>query len=329
MLAHAVTPGRWRSLVTTSDQHRVFTLLSLDQRSSFLNMLPPNVAYDAVVQIKRELINHLADLASGLTLDADFGQDAASSVPNGCGLMYALEKRSYAGEPNRRQTLFDESWSICSIKQVGASAVKLQFYYHPDEGLFTEHLESTLARIIRLCRDHDIALFLQPAIFSTQPGVSRTNAVFAAQREFLLAQTAQRLSILEPDVLEFEFPVDPSYETSRRRWRSACEALTKNSQVPWVLISSGSSEELFEEQVRVASISGASGFRLGRLLWKDAVPMDTEERAAYLRTTSRPMLERLTEITVRHAQPWTNYYAPQISHRPQRNIQVTSIAELV
>jgi tagatose-1,6-bisphosphate aldolase len=328
MLAHVVTPGRWRSLVTSSDQNRIFTLLSLDQRSSFLNMLSPNVAHEAVVQIKRELITGLADLASGLSLDADYGQDAASSVPGDCGLMFALEKYGYAGEPNCRRTLLDEAWSVCDIKRSGASAVKLQFYYHPDEGLFTEHLENTLTKVIDLCRAQDISLFLQPALFSTQPGVCKTNAVFAAQRELLLAQTARRLSALEPDVLEFEFPVDPVYETDKRRWHLACEALTRNSQVPWVLMSAGSTKDLFPEQVRIASMSGASGFRVGRLLWKEAVPMSAEARSDYLRTTSRPLLEQLTEIAIKHAQPWMNYYAPQTINRPQRLTMQSPIARL-
>ncbi len=281
-------------------------------------MLPPNVAYETVVQIKRELISELADLVSGVSLDADYGQDAASSVPGNCGLMYALEKRSYAGEPVRRRTLFDSDWSIANIKQVGASAVKLQFYYHPDDGLFTENLENTLFKIIRLCRENDIALFLQPAIFSTESGVSRSSAVFAAQRELLLAQTAQRLSILEPDVLEFEFPVDPAYDMDQRRWRAACDAITKNSQVPWVLNSSGSNEDLFEDQLRIAAMSGASGYRVGRMLWKDTVAMSPDARRKYLQNTSRPMLERLNEIVVKYAQPWTNYYAPMTTHRQQR-----------
>jgi tagatose 1,6-diphosphate aldolase len=328
MLAHVVTPGRWRSLVTTSDRNHIFTLLSLDQRSSFLNILSPTVAHETVVQIKRELITELAEFASGVSLDADYGQDASSAVPGDCGLMYALEKRGYAGEPNRRHTLLDEDWSICDIKQAGASAVKLQFYYHPDEGLFTEHLENTLAKVIELCRNNDIALFLQPALFSTQAGVSKNNAVFAAQREQLLVQTARRLSAMEPDVLEFEFPIDPTYDTDDRRWYTACEALTRSSSVPWVLNSSASSIEDIKEQVRVASLSGASGFRVGRLLWKEAVPMTAAARRDYLRTTARPMLEELTEIAVKHAQPWTNYYAPQTPNRPIRTTPLTPVARL-
>jgi tagatose 1,6-diphosphate aldolase len=60
--------------------------------------------------------------------------------------------------------------------------------------------------------------------------------------------------------------------------------------------------------VSVACQAGASGIAVGRAVWKEAVAMSPEARAAFLQTIARERLSRLTALCTALAKPWTDFY---------------------
>ncbi len=74
--------------------------------------------------------------------------------------------------------------------------------------------------------------------------------------------------------------------------------------MPWTLLSGGDHYDAFREQVRAACAAGASGFLVGRALWKDAVAANADLRASILDTEARPRLAELAGIATELGADW-------------------------
>ena len=309
-MSQMLTPGRWRSLQATSTDNHVFTIMAFDQRGTYARMLPDNAGYDTAVKIKTEVVSALSPHTSAVLLDATYGMSAALSLSRTSGLLLALEKTGYSGTSTYRRTDFDPDWSIEKIKQVGASAVKLLVYYHPEAGELATEIEELVRSIATDCHASDIPLFVEPVSYSLDAAVSKSSAEFAAQRPAIVRETARRIGGLGADVLKLEFPVDAAFDDDAAHWRTACEAISEVAPVPWVLLSAGVDFPVFARQVEIACQSGASGFLGGRAIWKECVTLTPAERQQFLQTTGADRLHQLSAVTVEHGRPWTDFYKP-------------------
>lgn len=304
-----ISPGRWRGLQTTSTDDHIFTILAFDQRGSYRRMLPDNTPYATAAQIKREIVGALSHHASAVLLDPDYGMIPAAYMAKSSGLLFAVEKSGYSGDSTYRKVDFDPNWTVEKIKLSGGSAVKLLAYYHPGSGELADEIEGTVAEVLAECHKYELPLFLEPYSYSIDPNVKKESAEFAAQKPYIVKETARRMSALGVDVLKLEFPCDPAYDSDENSWRAACEAISEVSSVPWVLLSAGVDFEMFEPQTRIACQAGASGFLAGRAIWKEGAVMTTEDRDTFLREKAIPRIQRLIEIAARDARPWTDFYA--------------------
>jgi tagatose 1,6-diphosphate aldolase len=309
-LTQIITPGRWRGLKATSTNNHVFSILAFDQRGSYRKMLPEGTSYEDAVAIKREIVVHLSQYASAVLLDPEYGMPAALEMAGSSGLLLCYEETGYSGDSTYRRVQFIPEWTISKIKQVGAAAVKLLVYYHPDSGQLAEELEDLIRQIGAECRQHDLPLFVEPMSYSLDANVAKSSAEFAATRPRVLEETARRLSRCQVDVLKLEFPVDAEFDSDPGSWRAACEAVSAASEVPWVLLSAGVDFDTFERQTRSACQAGASGFLAGRAIWKEAVPMLPQQRVEFLRNTASSRIQQLIDIAAAEARPWTDFYQP-------------------
>lgn len=309
-MAETISPGRWRGLKTTSTPGHVFTILAFDQRGSFTEMLPKGTSYDTAVQIKCEVVSALSAHASAVLLDPTYGLRPAMEMAGACGLLLALEKSGYSGDSTYRRIAFDEDWTVGKIKRMGASAVKLLAYYHPESGALAEEIEAAIRDLCATCHRYDLPIFVEPISYSLDRNLPKNSAVFARTRPAVVRETARRLSALGVDVLKLEFPADAAFDQDETSWQAGCEAISAVCRVPWVLLSAGVDFETFERQARVACRAGASGFLAGRAIWKEIAPLAPAERARFIVETATPRLKRLIEIAAGAARPWTDFYAP-------------------
>lgn len=305
-----LTPGKWRGLTTTSSPAHKFTMLAFDQRGNYISMLPPETPFADAAGIKREVISVLAPHATAVLLDPVYGLDATLALPGGSGLLMALEKTGYAGVATARRVDFIPGWDVGKIKRMGASAVKLLVYYHPDGGEAAADIEATVALVATQCQAHDIPLFVEPLAYSLNPDVPTASSEFSVERPRIVRETARRLSVLGADVLKLEFPVDSYSIAPEPEWQGLCASISEACAVPWVLLSAGVDFEQFEKQVRAACAGGASGVLAGRAIWKEAIARTTEARAEFLTQVGQDRLERLVAIVETHARPWTDFYTP-------------------
>lgn len=185
---------------------------------------------------------------------------------------------------------------------MGASAIKLLVYYHPDSEAAAE-IEDFTAMIAEDCRKHDLVLMLEPLSYS----LDENKKLSSDEKRYVVVETAKRLTPLNVDILKAEFPLDVN-DMDESKWLEACKEISSASATPWILLSAAVDYETFLQQVTVACNAGASGVAVGRAVWKEAVTMDGDERTKFLSTVAKQRLSRLTSLCYALARPYTDFY---------------------
>src|SRR5215218_7996142 len=169
--AMAYNLGTLRGLDACSSVRGTFTVLALDHRQNLRKELrpddPPSVTEDEMVDFKRAVVRELRGAGTGVLLDPELGVGPAiadGSLGGGTGLIVAVEATGYEGPPGARVSRLLPGWSVPQVKRLGASAVKLLVYYHPDAPNATDQ-ERLVADVAAACRQVDIPLFLEPLSF--------------------------------------------------------------------------------------------------------------------------------------------------------------------
>jgi len=302
----SVRLGTLRGLDACASAKGTFSVLALDHRNNLRRALAPDdpgsVSYERLVAIKRSIVRAVAPVADGILLDPELGAGPAvhdGSLPSGCGLMVAVEETGYEGPATERTTRLMQGWSVSQIKRMGADAVKLLIYYHPDAANADEQ-EHLLIEVAEQCADVDIPLFLETLVYPIEEGVTKLTG--ETRREAVI-RAAHRLTALGGDVYKCEFPYDAGV-TDKSRWAEACAELEEVSSTPWVILSAGVDDATFEAQTLAACRAGASGVLVGRSVWKEAAHMEAPERDAWLAETGVERMQRLVEIVEAEAVPW-------------------------
>jgi tagatose 1,6-diphosphate aldolase len=304
--------GTRRGLQACATPGGQFVVLALDHRQNLRHELRPDapdtVTYAQMVDFKLAVVRALAPSASGVLLDPEVGAGqaiAARAIPGATGLLVAIEATGYTGPPDARVSQVLPGWSVAAAKRIGASAAKLLVYYHP-EAADAAAQERLVADVAAACREQDLALFIEPLSFSLDG-----QRLAGEERRRVVIETARRLTALGGDVLKAEFPYADDV-TDEARWRDACRELDAATPVPWVLLSGGVDDAVFEAQVRTACAAGASGALVGRSVWAPAASVDEPERSAWLRATGRERLERVARIITGHGHPWAERWEAAI-----------------
>ena len=296
--------GTQRGLASCASATGKFAILALDHRQNLRTELRPEdpdaVTFEEMVELKQAVVRTLSRQATGTLLDPEVGVGpaiASGSLPAPGGLIVAVEATGYEGPPGDRRSRILADWSVEKAKRLGASAAKLLVYYHPDApGAGAQ--ERLVEAVSRECESHDLALFLEPLSFGLDG-----QALVAEDRRRVLIETARRLTSLGCDVLKSEFPYDPSIDDPER-WREACDELDAATAVPWVLLSGGVDDAVFERQVETACEAGASGVLVGRSVWARAASLSGEERDRWLASEGTRRLQRLVDLVERVGRPW-------------------------
>ena len=307
----SLTIGKLRRLQECSTPDGMFVILALDHRDDLRRLLKPvepdSLSYGEMAAFKSEVVQSLGGLASAVLLDPQYGAAqaiAAGSLPGNTGLLVTIEAAGYTGEATNRRSTLLENWSVEKIARMGASAVKMRLYYHP-EAKSAAKQEALLAEVVADCRTADIPLFLEPLSF---PLHGKAPALPSAERRAVVIETARRLSGRGIDVLKAEFPLDIREEPRRGEWEAACRELTAASAVPWVLLSGGISFKEFRQQTEIACRCGASGVVVGRGVWQEATELHNQAHDEFLAKTAVDRLVELGDLISEYGTPWTKYH---------------------
>ncbi len=316
MTGGTLSLGKLRGIQQVANARGVITVTALDHRGSLKQSLQrampdQTIGYAEIVAEKLRMVRVFAPHSSAILLDPVFGAAqavTAQALPGSVGLIVALEESGYEGGNEARVTPITDGWSVGKIKRLGAAAVKLLLYYHPQAPSATPQ-EELVIRIAEECRRYDIAFLLEPMSYPIEPGQKKESPEFARQKPDIVLESARRLSGLGIDLLKSEFPDDPHYERDEARMREHCRQLTAISPVPWVILSAAERFTVFQRLVEIACEEGASGFMVGRAIWQEAMTLaSAEEREQMLRSTALSRLEILNALANYRARPWYEQY---------------------
>lgn len=306
----SISIGKLFGLQHISTNRGTFTCLALDHRQNLrkaFNPTNPTLTSDEhLSRFKMDVVSALASKATAVLLDPEVSAAqaiASYSIPNNVGLVVAVESTGYSGDPTARHAQILPGWSVEKAKRMGASAIKLLVYYHPDSPAASE-IESFTKNIADECKKYDLTMMLEPLSYS----LDEKNNLSSEEKRYVVVETAKRLTPLGIDILKAEFPLDVS-EKDENVWAQACSEVSALSSTPWILLSAAVDYDTFLRQVTVACNAGASGIAVGRAVWQEAVALDPEDRVKFLSTTSRKRLARLTSLCHALAKPWTDFYS--------------------
>ncbi|MBC7878161.1 MAG: tagatose 1,6-diphosphate aldolase [Anaerolineales bacterium] len=304
-----ITIGKLRGLQQISSDRGTFTALALDHRQNLRKANPGLASNEELSRFKLDVTSTLASSATAVLLDPEVSAAQAIAqhvIPKNIGLVVAVESTGYTGDATARQAQVIPGWSVEKAKRMGASAIKLLVYYHPDSPTAPE-IESFTKNIVDDCVKHDLVLMLEPLSYS----LDENKKLSSAEKRYVVVETARRLTPLGADILKAEFPLDVT-ELDQKNWADACAEISAASIAPWILLSAAVDYETFVQQVTVACNAGASGIAVGRAVWKEAVMMADDERMNFLHTTARQRLARLTSLCHALAKPYTDFYQVKV-----------------
>ena len=307
-----MTPlGTYRHLTQTSTRNGHFVVLAIDHRANLKANLdaaaPAPLTGEEFAAFKGLVLSELLEHASAVLTDPAYGiaQGVVSGAISGQhGILSPLEVTDYGIHPSQRDLTFIESWSVAKIKANGGSGVKLLLVYHPDDArAATRHEHVT--RIVQECRQHQIPFFLEPIAYAIDPGAKLTGE----EKRRIVVQSAKTFSAMGVDILKIEFPAQPTDPESF--WEEALAELNEAcGDVPWALLSAGVGYEPFLRQAELACRAGASGVIVGRAVWSDAVKLQGQARANFLKTTSSQRMAELASVVAAHAVDWRTKITP-------------------
>jgi len=300
-----ISIGKLRGLQQISSRRGTITALALDHRQNLRKANPAFVNAEELSHFKLDVVSVLASEATAVLLDPEVSAAQAiaqHTIPKEIGLVVALESTGYIGDVTARQAQMIPGWSVEKAKRMGASAVKLLVYYHPDSSIANE-IESFVEQVAEDCAKHDLLLMLEPLSYSLEENKKLTSE----QKRYVVIETAKRLTPLSVDILKAEFPLDIT-EADQNIWMEACEEISSASCVPWILLSAAVDYETYLRQVTIACNAGASGIAVGRAVWQEAISMKGLERNEFLSEGAHPRLARLKSLCNALAKPYTDFY---------------------
>jgi tagatose 1,6-diphosphate aldolase len=304
----SLTIGKLRGLQQISSSRGTFTALALDHRQNLRKANPAFVSDEQLSHFKLDVTSTLASSATAVLLDPEVSAAqavSAGAIPNHVGLVVAVESTGYTGDATARQAQIIPGWSVEKAKRMGASAVKLLVYYHPDSQTASE-IESFAKKIAEDCIKYDLVLMLEPLAYS----LDESKKLSSEEKRLIVIETAKRLTPLGVDILKAEFPLDIA-EIDQKTWADACAEISAASAVPWILLSAAVDFDVFLQQVIIACNAGASGIAVGRAVWKEAVLLDGDERMNFLHTIAFQRISRLTSLCHALAKPYTDFYSAE------------------
>ena len=301
----SISIGKLRGLQQIATPRGTFTALALDHRQNLRKANPAFLDNDQLSRFKLDVTSILAEEATAVLLDPEVSAAQAIAqavIPRHIGLVVALESTGYTGDATARHAQIIPGWSVEKAKRMGASAIKLLVYYHPDSPTSSE-VEDFTAQVAEDCQKHDLVLMLEPLSYS----LDESRKLTSEEKRYVVVETARRLTRLNVDILKAEFPLDVT-EADPNIWKDACAEISTASLVPWILLSAAVDFETFVHQVTTACNAGASGIAVGRAVWKESVQLKSGDRIDFLRTVGKERISRLTSLCNALGKPLFDFY---------------------
>lgn len=286
------TEGKQRGLKALSTERGIIAALAIDQRSALRKLFAAasgrstdEVPGEWLTEFKTRVSKMLTPYASAILLDPEYGLPAAAQRDALAGLLLAYEKTGYDKAIPGRLPATLNGFTVATLKQAGADAVKILLYYSPfSSAEINTKKYDWVRRVSEECVAADLAFFLEIVCYHDDmdekgPEFARIkpDVVVRSVEEFCKPQYAV-------DVIKIGAPVNMKFVQSARvsredmlytreeavkHFRHASDACS----LPFIYLSEGVSNELFGQALDLAAAAGSafSGVLCGRATWQDGV----------------------------------------------------------
>lgn len=268
-----------------------FLMLAFDHRGSFKKLMnpqnPDSVTDEEAIALKKEIIDALRGEFSSILVDEQTGLKAFE--PRDVPYLLPIEKTGYETTDGERLTQLGTS--VQALKDAGASGCKILVWFNPYAESAQKQMEIA-KQVMQDCKDLDFPYFLE---IRTYDGDREADKMADDEREKIILESIKMFlrHDIYPDVYKLEYPAGAlACQTI-----SAALQLTER-QIPWILLTMGSSFDDFVSQLKEASIRGCDGFLAGRAVWQEVCSMQGEEKAKFLKETLPQRFRTISEIMI-------------------------------
>ncbi|MDY0020337.1 MAG: hypothetical protein RBT47_10065, partial [Anaerolineae bacterium] len=123
----SMTPGKRRRLQRCATPDGKLVILAIDHRNNLRRALNPQdpaaVSDAALTAFKQEVVAALGETASAVLLDPEYGAEpciTGGALSGSTGLIVALERTGYTGDPAARESGLVEGWDPQRAERLGA-----------------------------------------------------------------------------------------------------------------------------------------------------------------------------------------------------------------
>ena len=338
-----MSKGKFDGINAVADKNGVIAALAIDQRGSLQKAIAKakgSDASDAELSEFKVLVSELlTPYTTAILLDPEYGLEASKRRAQNAGLLLAYEKTGYDVTAKGRLPDLLPGWSVRRLVAAGADVIKILLYYDPDDDPGINTIKHAfIERVGAECRANDVPFFLEPICYSDAIGDEKSIA-FARAKPDKVTKYMREFS--QPqygvDVLKVEVPINIRYvegskanhdgqiaysrEEAKAHFRTAAAV----SQLPFIYLSAGVSDEVFRETLELAAEAGTpfSGVLCGRATWLDGVPEygkgGSYALRAWLNDRGVQNIQALNEVLAKGAKPWWDFYGGR------ENIQVFTL----
>jgi tagatose 1,6-diphosphate aldolase len=315
-----LTIGKFRGIQNCASKSGTITCLALDHRQNLKKSLnpanPDSTTNKELKEFKLKICNYMSGVSTAVLLDPEYSaaQAIASNViDKGVGLIVALEATGYIGLPNSRKSKVLSGWSVEKAKLMGADGIKLLVYYNPYSETET-FIKDLVKETADYCEKFDIIFMLEPLCYflPTNPDASKNN------RKDIVIETVRQLTPLGADILKVEFPLEND-NSDKDLWIEAFLEINKASQIPWLLLSSGVSYDMYLERLKIACQTGASGAAVGRAVWKEALILDDKEKINFFNDVGLHRLDVIRDTCETYGKSIYEFYDAKVDFSWYKN----------
>ncbi|MDO8646329.1 MAG: hypothetical protein Q7R42_07115 [Candidatus Planktophila sp.] len=277
-------------------------MVAVDQREALRGMFAAHhsapVTDAQLTQFKVDVARELSPFASALLVDQEFGIDAIigeKALVDTCGLIAAADL--LVGPPGgaATETAIDPDVDPRRMRDIGSVGLKFLVLWRNDES--PEIRAKLVEDFNNLCEVSGLPSIIEIIV---KPPLDSSKS-FNREEELIIA--AREAATWKPDLYKAEVPFYG--EGDINLVIKNAERISEAIGSPWVVLSNGVKQPVFNDAVKACAMGGASGFLAGRAVWADIVGAADIPKA--LRETSIPRLQRLAEIVDTHAKPWSSW----------------------
>jgi len=289
-----ISPGKFIGFRRIANDDGVLQMLALDQRQSLFKLLQEQEKDEekqktAIKNIKKNILKTLSEHVSAVLVDGEYAApELFQYVHPKTGIILSIEKSGYVEEGQNRLNKLFRSDAVEVAKKWGCDAVKLLIYWNNNVPIKVKEIQEQLVKNVgEKTKEFDILFILEIVTYGKLKG--KKELILSGLKNFSSEEYGVDL-----------FKIEPFTESI-----STNEIFEATSGKPWVILSGGADIKNFLPVLEKNQSLGASGFLVGRVIWKNAVKYfyEDEKMEFYLKTSGIKYLSWIKEKS-KYAMPW-------------------------